>query len=208
MFRLQRPGGTDSFGREARPYVRDFKRADLESMRKLSPEEVEQFEKSYRSKINTPHPSRRSVERRRTNRSTATARKKRSLSEQFVAVLRGNAEDYHHHRIGYEAFAKTQREVWSSIDRAGPRVHRDVLRRLRKTSRSTEKSASDWAGEMARLRDLRPRPLHKRYGRNPTPEQIERHRGEEREWSKLYRHATKMQKAQLAKDNAEFRRRA
>jgi hypothetical protein len=58
--------------------------------------------------------------------------------------------------------------------------------------------ATEWAREMARLRVLKPRPLHKRYGKNPTQEQLEAHRAEERAWSKLYRVASKEQKMATA----------
>jgi hypothetical protein len=76
--------------------------------------------------------ARRVVAARRGVVGTARERKQRlSAGAQFAAVLRGNADDYHRHRIDYEQFAKTQREVWASIDRAGPRTHADVLRRLR-----------------------------------------------------------------------------
>jgi len=65
-------------------------------------------------------------------------------------------------------------------------------------SREFTGSASDWALEMARLREFKPRPLHKRYGKNPTPDQVHAHKEEERAWNKLYRYASKMQKMTLA----------
>ena len=54
--------------------------------------------------------------------------------------------------------------------------------------------AAAWAAEMARLREFKPRPLHKRYGQNPTPEQVKSHRDEERAWNKVYRKASAEQK--------------
>jgi hypothetical protein len=68
-------------------------------------------------------------------------------------------------------------------------------------------NATDWSREMARLRDIKPRPLHKRYGKNPTTEQTDLHKEEERVWNKAYRHASAMQKIALQRDNAAFRAR-
>jgi hypothetical protein len=70
-------------------------------------------------------------------------------------------------------------------------------------------SASDWAMQMAKLRDFRPRPIAKLYGkRGPTPEQAVLHQAEEREWNALYRHARKMQKKTLEVENALYRGRS
>jgi len=63
----------------------------------------------------------------------------------------------------------------------------------------------DWSREMARLREIKPRPLHKRYGKSPTPEQAALHKEEERVWNAKYRYASAMQKITLERDNAEFR---
>jgi hypothetical protein len=68
-----------------------------------------------------------------------------------------------------------------------------------------EYSASDWSSEMARLRTLKPRPLHKRYGKNPTPSQTETHKAEERAWNRLYRFASATQKRLLKRVNARYR---
>lgn len=64
------------------------------------------------------------------------------------------------------------------------------------------KTAAEWADEMAKLRDHKPRPLHKRFGKNPTDAQIAEHREAERAWNRDYRHASKMQKKTLAEENA------
>ncbi len=68
-------------------------------------------------------------------------------------------------------------------------------------------SASEWTQELTRLREIKPRPLHKLYGRNgPTPEQKTAWEEKMKAWNKLYRHASKMQKEQLVIDNENFRR--
>jgi hypothetical protein len=72
-------------------------------------------------------------------------------------------------------------------------------------SREFTGSASDWALEMVRLREFKPRPLHKRYGKNPTPEQVAFHKEEERNWNRLYRYASKMQKKMLEEQFSTFR---
>ena len=64
-----------------------------------------------------------------------------------------------------------------------------------------QRTAAGWAAEMSRLRDKQPRPLHKLYGRNPTPEQITAHKEATRAYEKEYRHASKMQKETLAREN-------
>lgn len=69
-------------------------------------------------------------------------------------------------------------------------------------------SASDWSREMARLRTFKPRPLHKRYGQNPTEEQRRVHKEEERVWNRAYRAASASQKKQLVIDNAAYRARS
>ncbi len=60
----------------------------------------------------------------------------------------------------------------------------------------------NWSEEHTRLYSNRPHPLHKRYGKNPTPEQVAQHKADEKEHARLYRHATKMMKAQIAASNA------
>lgn len=66
-----------------------------------------------------------------------------------------------------------------------------------------EKSASEWAQTLADLREIKPRPLHKLY-KSPTEEQFIKWSESMREWNKAYRHASKMQKAQLIIDNANY----
>lgn len=72
--------------------------------------------------------------------------------------------------------------------------------------KSRNPSASQWANELARLRELKPRPLIKTFGsRGPTPEQKAVYDARVREWNKAYRYASKMQKAQLKIDNEAFK---
>lgn len=69
-------------------------------------------------------------------------------------------------------------------------------------------SATEWANEMGRLRDIKPRPLIKTFGsRGPTPEQLVAYKKRVSEWNKAYRYASKMQKLQLKIDNEAFRAR-
>ena len=76
---------------------------------------------------------------------------------------------------------------------------------VKKERNSARMSASQWANEMARLRDIKPRPLHKLYGsRGPTPEQKAKWDADMREWNRLFRHASKMQKIALKEDNEAF----
>lgn len=68
-------------------------------------------------------------------------------------------------------------------------------------------TASDWANEMARLRDVKPRPIKKLYGlRGPTPEQAAAHMDAMRTWNSAYRKASRMQKETLERENAEWRK--
>lgn len=79
---------------------------------------------------------------------------------------------------------------------------------VKKERNTARLSASQWANEMARLRDIKPRPLHKLYGsRGPTPEQKAKWDADMREWNRLYRHASKMQKIALEEDNEAYRAR-
>lgn len=69
-------------------------------------------------------------------------------------------------------------------------------------------TSSEWCNEMQRLRDVKPRPITKLYGkRGPTPEQLESWTQQMREWNRAYRKASKMQKETLDAENAEWRRR-
>jgi hypothetical protein len=64
-------------------------------------------------------------------------------------------------------------------------------------------TAAEWAAEMSRLRDAKPRPLAKLYGkRGPTSEQAAAWADCMRRWNREYRYATKQQKAALAAENA------
>ena len=61
------------------------------------------------------------------------------------------------------------------------------------------KTAAEWANNMAGLRASKPRPLARLYGTcGPTPEQAEAHARAMKEWNRVYRRATKNQKAALA----------
>jgi hypothetical protein len=77
-----------------------------------------------------------------------------------------------------------------------------------KKRNSARFSASQWANEMARLRDIKPRPLVKMFGKSGgTPEQQTTWKAQMAEWNRQYRHASKMQKIALEEDNAAFRAR-
>jgi hypothetical protein len=52
-----------------------------------------------------------------------------------------------------------------------------------------------WSREKTRLWAVRPRPLVKLYGKNPTDEQRATHGAKEKAWAKSYRVATKAHKA-------------
>jgi hypothetical protein len=64
------------------------------------------------------------------------------------------------------------------------------------------KSASEWALFMAELRQSKPRPLAKLYGKTgPTPAQLVEYKARESAWNSAYRYASKMQKLTLATEN-------
>jgi hypothetical protein len=82
-----------------------------------------------------------------------------------------------------------------------------ALNPMRKRN-SARFSASQWAKEMARLRDIKPRPSVKMFGKSGgTPEQQAAWKAQMAEWNRQYRHASKMQKIALEEDNAAFRAR-
>lgn len=66
-------------------------------------------------------------------------------------------------------------------------------------------SAAEWANEMTRLRSVKPRPLEKLYGKNPTEKQVAEHKEATRKWDAQYRKASKMQKQTMEAENAAFR---
>jgi hypothetical protein len=70
---------------------------------------------------------------------------------------------------------------------------------------SQAKSAADWAQEMTDLNKVKPRPLEKMYGKNPTEAQVKDHAEKVKEWNRKYRFASKQQKIQLEIDNKNFR---
>lgn len=77
--------------------------------------------------------------------------------------------------------------------------------RVKEGAAPAEKSAADWVMEMDRLRGIKPRPLNKMFGINPTPGQQAQHAELMRKWNAEYRKASKNQKEQLERDNAAFR---
>jgi hypothetical protein len=65
------------------------------------------------------------------------------------------------------------------------------------------KSSVEWTREMGRLRDEKPRPLDKLYGKaGPTPEQAKAHADAMRKWNSAYRKASAAQKAALQQEQA------
>lgn len=66
------------------------------------------------------------------------------------------------------------------------------------------RTASDWAEVMASLRDVKPRPIVKMFGKYPTAENVSAHAALMREWNAVYRKASASQKAALIRDNAAF----
>lgn len=66
------------------------------------------------------------------------------------------------------------------------------------------KSAAEWADEMTQLRKVKPRAIERVYGQSPTDEQRAAHSAAEKEWNRKYRHASKMQKETLERENAEY----
>jgi len=109
-------------------------------------------------------------------------------------------------RVGKKTFAQGRGTVNVSsgyyLDKATGLVY---AKRARNSARF---SSSQWANEMARLRDIKPRPLVKMFGKSGgTPEQRAKREAEMREWNRQYRHASKMQKIALEEDNAAFRAR-
>ncbi len=89
-----------------------------------------------------------------------------------------------------------------------PALHGSAKRVSGATAQQHEpRSASDWARRMSELRAVRPRPIERLYGKNPTSEQRAQHALAERTWNAEYRRASKSQKIALEQDNAAFRAR-
>lgn len=66
---------------------------------------------------------------------------------------------------------------------------------------SMDRSASDWALEMAKLRSVQPSSIKKRFGKNgPSEKQMEEYQSEVKEWNRKYRAATKMFKEAKKKE--------
>lgn len=69
---------------------------------------------------------------------------------------------------------------------------------------SPSRTATEWATEMSRLRESKPRPLEKLYGKaGPTDYQRTEWEARQRRWQSEYNRASKMQKQTLAEENAE-----
>lgn len=65
-------------------------------------------------------------------------------------------------------------------------------------------SAADWARRMSELRDVKPRTLKQWFGaRGPDAEQLARYNAQMKDWQSLYRYATKMHKATLAREQGQ-----
>lgn len=72
----------------------------------------------------------------------------------------------------------------------------------------SDKSASQWAQVMADLYKVKPSSIAKRFGsRGPSSEQRAAYDAELKAWNSAYRHASKMQKIALVRDNEAFRNR-
>lgn len=66
-------------------------------------------------------------------------------------------------------------------------------------------TARYWARQMSELNKVKRHSIAKRFGsRGPSPEQLAEHKEYERQWSRAYRLASKLQKALLAKENASY----
>ena len=73
------------------------------------------------------------------------------------------------------------------------------------SGRESRMSAADWAEAMSELQRSRPRPLAKAFGTNgPNEMQLKNWTAQSKDWNSRYRYASKMQKAALIRDNAEF----
>lgn len=91
---------------------------------------------------------------------------------------------------------KTTPEMVGSMAKPAARVKKNP----------TEKSAAEWATEMAELRKIKPRTLSQLYGaKGPTPEQAAAWSDKMHDWNSRYRKASAEQKKALARDNARFR---
>ena len=74
---------------------------------------------------------------------------------------------------------------------------------LLKPAAEPERSASEWARELARIRERKPRPANKLFGANgPTSEQKAAHDEAMRKWNSEYRRASVAHKAALAAQQA------
>ena len=67
-------------------------------------------------------------------------------------------------------------------------------------------SAADIATQMSELRQQKPRPIEKLYGKQgPTPEQLAAHQQSMRSWNRQYNALAKRHRQQLETDNLAFR---
>lgn len=75
-----------------------------------------------------------------------------------------------------------------------------------KSAELESKSAAELAQMMSDMRERKPRPLEKTYGKNPTDEQKAEHKAKMSAWESEYRKVSEAQKKALERDNAEFRK--
>jgi len=85
---------------------------------------------------------------------------------------------------------------------AGEGLATRVARQKAEAAGEGPKTAAEWARKMATLRETKPRPLDKLYGkRGPTPEQKAEWDAATKAWNASYRRASLMQKKTLAEQN-------
>lgn len=76
--------------------------------------------------------------------------KERALATDIYSRIAGNVDDFHEGRIDYETFSERQRDLWTTLDAAGPEVKRAVLADIRERLRSPASRLTP-----------RPTPLHR-----------------------------------------------
>lgn len=68
------------------------------------------------------------------------------------------------------------------------------------------KTSARWSELMRQLRDIKPRPIQKLYGKKgPTKDQLANWKEEMSRWNSLYRIASSEQKRKLKIENEEYR---
>lgn len=68
---------------------------------------------------------------RREGMATTSGRKERALAAEFSERSAANVSDFYEDRIDYETFSERQRDLWKTIETAGPEVKRAVLADIR-----------------------------------------------------------------------------